>query len=686
MATFDHTSFQTQVTSDERGLSTWLVWIISLSLGLMLLGLGFYQQRQEEGSIGSTIVVATQMQSHVTVMQSEANLTAFGNAGSIERLSQARTRMQSDLSLLERGGFASNNDKYPVLVNAGGLSTPLKNVSQQFGIFSAALQPMLGAYDALNSSITAESNVTQVVGQLRNLSSSMASSPRLSTGAWDNALSPVRRDLTRAELDSVQALFAPSAGGSVLAKQWSDLLANRAQEAVTLAQLGAKDTSLSDAERNLLNEFANRARLLSRYATVLYQTQDVRFQARSSLEQVAQSGQALHESTQVLVDGVKSLHRARSNWSYVFWSGLALTLLGLGGVLRSLWVMGYERWRAQQDGFKGTVLSQAIEKSTREMRRILSLETNNEKLLQPPDSPIFPLISMINQSLGQRVDAFALIEEQSRLLQKGIFDLEGTSGLMMGKTASHKNMTQEMMETSTHNSEVLALLCQALEEVISSTQRSLEGSYKGGAVSQEISWKMQSLRENTQSTAKRIKRLGEGAQTIGASSDLIKDMIRKVKVLALNLAVEAASYGEDGKTFASLARELERLAFTAQQSVQDIDNQILVIQTDAKETVSSMENGITDVVEVAKLSGETMTAFREQDRLLERLKVTQESTLSQLETTVLSVAQTANQANTISTDIDQQEEELKELKAKNDQFRAVLSSLRRWLNTMGRDI
>ena len=686
MATFDTTSFQTQVTSDERGLSTWLVWLLLLLLGLVGWGLSFYQIKQEEGSVASTLAVASELQNNAVLMQSEASLATFGNQGSLDRLSQSRSRVQSDLSLLERGGFANTNDKYPVLVNAGGVPQPLAKVSQQFGAFSGTLQPILGASDRLNQATDAETDFPKVVAQLRQISASIARSPHLSQGAWDRALSPIVSDLTRNELDNIQALFAPSDGGSVLAKQWSDFLSSRAQDATTLAQLATKDATLTQAERTLLANLANRAKLLSRHATALFSTQDARFQARKSLDEIRNQGQLLQESIQSLIATIKNIHSTPSTWTYLFWGSLVMSIVGFLGVLRSFWVMGYERWRAQQDGYRGSVLFQAVEKSTRELRRVLALETNNEKLLQPPDSPIFPLISMINQSLALKTEASDIIEEQSRLLQKGLFDLEGSSSALIGKTVEHKKVAQEMAEDNTQHSEMLAVLCQSLEEVVQSFQQTVDASNKGGAISQEISWKMQSLRENTQSTAKRIKRLGEGTQTIGVSSDLIKDMIRKVKVLALNLAVEAANQGEQGKTFASLARELERLAITAEQSVKDIDNHILVIQTDAKETVSSMENGIVDVVEVAKLSGETISSFRDQDRMLERLKTTLESCLSRLQGATLGVEKTSEQATMIAKDIDKQEEQLREIRSKNDQFRSVLSSFRRWLNTVGRDI
>ena len=72
--------------------------------------------------------------------------------------------------------------------------------------------------------------------------------------------------------------------------------------------------------------------------------------------------------------------------------------------------------------------------------------------------------------------------------------------------------------------------------------------------------------------------------------------------------------------------------------------------------------------------------------MLERLKTTLESCLSRLQGATLGVEKTSEQATMIAKDIDKQEEQLREIRSKNDQFRSVLSSFRRWLNTVGRDI
>ena len=140
-------------------------------------------------------------------------------------------------------------------------------------------------------------------------------------------------------------------------------------------------------------------------------------------------------------------------------------ILGFVGCVRSFWVMGYERWRAQQDSVKGGALYQAVEKATKDLRRVLAFESHYDKLPQAQDSPIFPLISMINQSLSQKNEVSTLIDEQSHALQKGIFDMDTSVHLLVNKASSQKKITEDVTNAYVEHTKIAEAVHQNVQDV-----------------------------------------------------------------------------------------------------------------------------------------------------------------------------------------------------------------------------
>jgi twitching motility protein PilJ len=97
---------------------------------------------------------------------------------------------------------------------------------------------------------------------------------------------------------------------------------------------------------------------------------------------------------------------------------------------------------------------------------------------------------------------------------------------------------------------------------------------------------MNTLRDQIQETAKRIKRLGESSQEIGEITELISDITEQTNVLALNAAIQAASAGEAGRGFSVVAEEVQRLAESSRNATQQIGALVNNIQLETNETIS----------------------------------------------------------------------------------------------------
>jgi twitching motility protein PilJ len=120
---------------------------------------------------------------------------------------------------------------------------------------------------------------------------------------------------------------------------------------------------------------------------------------------------------------------------------------------------------------------------------------------------------------------------------------------------------------------------------------------------------MNSIRENIQDTAKRIKRLGESSQQIGEIIELIDDIAEQTNILALNASIQSAMAGEAGRGFSIVAEEVQQLAERASNSTKQIEGLIKSIQSETNEAIASMEQstqGVVSGAQIAQEAGETL--------------------------------------------------------------------------------
>ncbi len=141
------------------------------------------------------------------------------------------------------------------------------------------------------------------------------------------------------------------------------------------------------------------------------------------------------------------------------------------------------------------------------------------------------------------------------------------------------------------------------------SRQSSETAHNGARVVQETISGMSVIADRVRNTSKTIETLGARSEQIGDIVGTIEDIADQTNLLALNAAIEAARAGEQGRGFAVVADEVRALAERTAKATREIGGMIKAIQSETREAVLAMEEGVREAengASSAEKSGEAL--------------------------------------------------------------------------------
>jgi len=175
---------------------------------------------------------------------------------------------------------------------------------------------------------------------------------------------------------------------------------------------------------------------------------------------------------------------------------------------------------------------------------------------------------------------------------------------VVGQATAVATASEEMSATSNDIANNCHLAAESSNEASATAQN-------GARIVENTILGMGRIADKVRGTAEVVDKLGTRSDQIGEIVATIEDIADQTNLLALNAAIEAARAGEHGRGFAVVADEVRALAERTTKATREIGEMIKSIQTETRQAVAAMEEGVSEVERGTSEAGRSGQALTE---------------------------------------------------------------------------
>ena len=230
---------------------------------------------------------------------------------------------------------------------------------------------------------------------------------------------------------------------------------------------------------------------------------------------------------------------------------------------------------------------------------------------------------------------------------------EQTSSVTLQTTRSIEEQKSQVSQVATATTELNStaeLVANSADDTLAQISNANTKAETVRSISEENKQTILVLANDVDLAADVINKVHQDSAGIGGILDVIRGIADQTNLLALNAAIEAARAGEQGRGFAVVADEVRTLASRTQESTQEIQSMIEVLQAGAEQAVSVMQKG----------KEQTLLCVSQSEKATEALNSIT-AAVHKAHDVSSQIEQAAREQNTVSRDISEKLENIVEI-------------------------